>query len=297
MTKLAPQIGTLREISYRYDAILCDIWGVLHNGLTSFAEASRCLASFRHRGGVVVLLTNAPRPSAILAHQLLKLGVLPDAFDAIVTSGDVTIRLIEERIDDPVLHIGPARDLGLLQAVEEATGRRPALVPLEDARYALCTGLRDDVKETPEDYDAELRALAAGSMTFVCANPDIIIHRGDALVFCAGALARRYEDLGGSVVYAGKPYPPIYHRAMALAEGARGARIDAPRVLAIGDGMRTDIAGAAAAGFDTLFITGGIHRAVLHGEALNSPADPDELQRLFREYSLWPIAAMPALRG
>ena len=297
MTKLAPQIGTLREISDRYDAILCDIWGVLHNGLTSFAEASRCLASFRHRGGIVVLLTNAPRPSAIIARQLLKLGVLPDAFDAIVTSGDVTIRLIEERIDDPVLHIGPARDLGLFQAVEEATGRRPALVPLEDARYALCTGLRDDVKETPEDYDAELRALATGSMTFVCANPDIIIHRGDALVFCAGALARRYEDLGGSVVYAGKPYPPIYHRAMALAEGARGARIDAPRVLAIGDGMRTDIAGAAAAGFDTLFITGGIHRAVLHGEALNSPADPDELQRLFREYSLWPVAAMPALRG
>ncbi len=208
MTMLAPQIGTLGEISDCYDAILCDIWGVLHNGLTSFAEASRCLASFRHRGGVVVLLTNAPRPSAIIAHQLLKLGVLPDAFDAIVTSGDVTIRLIEERIDDPVLHIGPARDLGLFQAVEEATGRRPALVPLEDARYALCTGLRDDVKETPEDYDAELRALAAGSMTFVCANPDIIIHRGDALVFCAGALARRYEDLGGSVIYAGKPYPP-----------------------------------------------------------------------------------------
>jgi HAD superfamily hydrolase (TIGR01459 family) len=297
MTRLAPQIATLGEISDRYDAILCDIWGVLHNGLTSFAEASRCLASFRHRGGVVVLLTNAPRPSAIIARQLLKLGVLPDAFDAVVTSGDVTIRLIEERIHDPVLHIGPARDLGLFQAIEEATGRRPALVPLEDARYALCTGLRDDEKETPEDYDAELRALAAGSMTFVCANPDIIIHRGDALVFCAGALARRYEELGGPVIYAGKPYPPIYHRAMALAEGVRGARIDASRVLAIGDGMRTDIAGAAAAGFDTLFITGGIHRAVLHGEALNSPADPDELQRLFREYSLWPIAAMPALRG
>ncbi len=139
--------------------------------------------------------------------------------------------------------------------------------------------------------------LRLRSMTFVCANPDIIIHRGDALVFCAGALARRYEELGGPVIYAGKPFPPIYHRAMALAEGVRGARIDSRRVLAIGDGMRTDIAGAAAAGFDTLFITGGIHRAVLHGEALNSPADPDELQRLFREYSLWPIAAMPVLRG
>jgi HAD superfamily hydrolase (TIGR01459 family) len=297
MTKLVPQIATLREFSDHYDAILCDIWGVLHNGLTSFAEASSCLASFRRRGGVVVLLTNAPRPSAIIGHQLLKLGVLPDAFDAIVTSGDVTVQLIEEMIDDPVLHIGPARDLGLFQAAEKAAGRRLALASLEDARYVLCTGLRDDSKETPQDYEAELCALAARSMTLVCANPDIIIHRGDALVFCAGALARRYEELGGSVIYAGKPYPPIYHRAMTLAEGARGARIDARRVLAIGDGMKTDIAGAANAGFDALFITGGIHRAALHGEALDSSADPDELQRLCCECSLWPVAAMPALRG
>jgi len=297
MTKLAQQIATLREISDRYDLILCDIWGVLHNGVTSFPEASRSLASFRQRGGAVILLTNAPRPSGTIGRQLLKLGALHDAFDAIVTSGDVTVQLIAERIHDPVLHIGPARDLGLFDAVEEVAGRRPLLVPLEDARYALCTGLRDDFTETPQDYEAELCALAARSMTLVCANPDIIIHRGDAVVFCAGALARRYEDLGGSVIHAGKPFPPIYHRAMTMAEGARGARIDSRRVLAIGDGMRTDIAGAAAAGFDTLFITGGIHRAVLHGEALNSPADPDELQRLFREYSLWPIAAMPALRG
>lgn len=297
MIMLVPQIGTLREISDRYDAILCDIWGVLHNGLTSFAEASSCLAAFRHRGGVVVLLTNAPRPSAIIGRQLLKLGVVPGAFDAIVTSGDVTVQLIEERIDDPVLHIGPARDLGLFSAAEAAAGRRPVLAPLEDAHYALCTGLRDDSKETPQDYDAELRALAARSMTLICANPDIVIHRGEALVYCAGALARRYEEMGGSVIYAGKPYPPIYHRALELAEQARGARIDRRRVLAIGDGMKTDIAGAAEAGFDALLITMGIHRAKLHGEALDSAADPDELQRLCRECSLWPIAAMPVLRG
>ena len=232
-----------------------------------------------------------------MARQLLKLGVFPDAFDAIATSGDVTVQLLEERIDDPVLHIGPARDLGLLRAVEKATGRRPALVPLEDARYALCTGLRDDAEETPQDYETELSALAARSLTLLCANPDIVIHRGDALVYCAGALARRYEELGGSVIYAGKPYAPIYRRAMLLAELARGARIDRRRVLAIGDGMKTDIAGAADAGFDALFITRGIHRAALHGETLNSSADSDELQRLCRECSLWPIAAMPALRA
>jgi HAD superfamily hydrolase (TIGR01459 family) len=290
------QITSFREISDRYDAILCDIWGVLHNGVTSFADASNCLASFRSRGGIVVLLTNAPRPSAIIGRQLLKLGVLRDAFDSIVTSGDVTAQLIADRIDDPVLHIGPSRDLSLFEAVEKAAGRRPTLVQLENASYAVCTGLRDDSVETLQDYETELCALAFRSMTLLCANPDIVIHRGDALVYCAGALARRYEELGGAVTYAGKPYPPTYRRAMDLAVLARGAPIDTRRVLAIGDAMMTDIAGATDAGFDALFITGGIHRAALHGEAQSCSADPAELQRLCRQWSLWPTASMAALR-
>jgi HAD superfamily hydrolase (TIGR01459 family) len=297
MTMFAPQIARLGEISGHYDAILCDIWGVLHNGVASFDEATRSLASFRRRGAAVVLITNAPRPSAVIRRQLLKLGVFPDAFDAVVTSGDVTIQLIEERIDDPLLHVGPARDLSLFKAAEEATGRRPALVPLEEARYAVCTGLRDDHTETPEDYEDELGALADRSIPMICANPDILIRRGDSLVYCAGALARRYEDIGGAVAYAGKPYLPIYDRAMAEAERARGARIDRRRFLAIGDGMKTDIAGAAAAGIDALFITGGIHRAALHGDALEASADPNELRRLCAEHSLWPVAAMSALRA
>jgi HAD superfamily hydrolase (TIGR01459 family) len=296
MTMFAPQIARLGEISDRYDAIFCDIWGVLHDGVASFAEASTSLAAFRRRGGAVVLITNAPRPSSVIRGQLLKLGVSADAFDAVVTSGDVTIRLIEERIDDPLLHIGPARDLSLFQAAEAASGRRPAFVSLEEARYSVCTGLRDDRVESPEDYEDELRAVGKRSLPMVCANPDIVIHRGDALVYCAGALARRYEEIGGAVVYAGKPHLPIYDRAIAEAERARGARIDRRRILAIGDGMKTDIAGAAAAGIDALFITGGIHRAALHGEAHDSSADPDRLRRLCAEYSLWPIAAMSALR-
>ena len=296
MTMFAPQIARLGEISGRYDAILCDIWGVLHNGVASFAEASRSLASFRRQGGAVVLITNAPRPSSVIRGQVLKLGVFPDAFDAVVTSGDVTIQLIEERIDDPLFHVGPARDLSLFEGAEKATGRRPALVPLEQARYSVCTGLRDDRTERPEDYQDELRALSERSLTMICANPDIVIHRGDAIVYCAGALARRYEEIGGEVVYAGKPYLPIYDRAIAEAERARGARIDRRRILAIGDGMKTDIAGAAAAGIDALFITGGIHRAALHGDAVDASADPNALNRLFAEYSLWPIAAMTALR-
>ncbi len=150
MTALVRQIAGLDEISGRYDAILCDIWGVLHNGMASFPDASGCLASFRRRGGVVVLITNAPRPAAVVRRQLVKLGVFAHAFDAIATSGDVTVQLIVERIDNPVLHIGPARDLSLFSAVEEAAGRRPPLVPLEDARYALCTGLRDELEGDAE---------------------------------------------------------------------------------------------------------------------------------------------------
>jgi HAD superfamily hydrolase (TIGR01459 family) len=293
--QIVRQIRGLGEISDRYDAVLCDIWGVLHNGVVSFASASEALASFRRRGGAVVLITNAPRPSPPVHRQVLRLGVPPEAFDAIVTSGDVTIELMEKQTGDRVLHIGPERDLSLFEAAAEERGGRPRLLALEDAQYALCTGLRNDETETCDDYEPELRAMALRGLTMICANPDIVIHRGETLIHCAGALARRYEELGGPVIYAGKPYAPIYNRALALAERARGATIDRNRVLAIGDGMKTDIAGAAQAGLDALFVTGGIHRT-LHGGTPGSPADPIELQRLYEEYALWPTAAIPALQ-
>jgi HAD superfamily hydrolase (TIGR01459 family) len=289
------QISGLSAISDRYDAILCDIWGVLHNGVASFAAASEALVSFRRRGGAVVLISNAPRPSPPIQRQVLKLGVSPEAFDLIVTSGDVTIGLIQAQAGDQILYIGPERDLSLLDAVMEASGTRPKLVSLGDAQYALCTGLRNDETETPDDYEPELQAMSVRGITMICANPDIVIHRGDTLIHCAGALARRYEELGGPVIYAGKPYAPIYDRALALAEQIRGAPVDKRRVLAIGDGMRTDIVGASRAGLDVLFVTGGIHRS-LHKETLESPADPIELQRLYEENAVWPVAAIPVLQ-
>jgi HAD superfamily hydrolase (TIGR01459 family) len=294
--RVVRQISGLGEISDRYDAILCDIWGVVHNGVASFPLASEALASFRRRGGAVVLISNAPRPSPPVCRQVLRLGVPPEAFDAVVTSGDVTIGLIEERTGDPVLHIGPERDLSLFDAVAEATGTRPQLVSLEEARYALCTGLRRDETEKPDDYEPELQAIADRRMTMICANPDIVIHRGETLIYCAGALAVRYEELGGPVVYAGKPYARIYDRALALAERARGAPLAKHRVLAIGDGMKTDIVGAARAGLDGLLVTHGIHRHALHDETAASPADPNELKRLYAEYGAWPAAAISALK-
>ncbi len=294
-TPAVRQIDGLSDISDRYDAFLCDIWGVVHNGVHAFPLASDALAAYRRRGGTVILITNAPRPSAPVRRQLIALGVAPEAFDEVATSGDVAIGLIAERIDQPVLHIGPERDLSLFDAAGEAAGHPPRRVGLEEARYALCTGLRDDVSETLDDYETELRAMAGGALPMVCANPDIVIHRGETLIYCAGALAARFEALGGKVVYAGKPHLPIYEHALALAEAARGRPVDKRRVLAIGDGMKTDIAGAAQAGLDALLVTRGIHRVALHGDAFDAPADAAKLRRLCDEFSLRPTAAIGSL--
>ncbi len=214
MTTLAPAsrvplIEGLSAIADRYDAVLCDIWGVLHDGRQAFPPASDALVAFRRRGGAVVLLSNAPRPNAAIRPQVIRLGVSPDAFDAIVTSGDVTIALIAERGAAPVHHIGPRRDLALFEAAAARAGARPVLVGLEEASYVLCTGLFDDTVESPDDYAERLSALAARGLTLICANPDLVVHRGADLIYCAGALAQAYEALGGETIYAGKPHAPI----------------------------------------------------------------------------------------
>jgi HAD superfamily hydrolase (TIGR01459 family) len=290
----AQPIAGLGEIADRYDAILCDVWGVLHNGREAFRPASDALTAFRRRGGAVVLITNAPRPSAPIRAQAIKLGVSPDAFDAVVTSGDVTVALIAERKGEPVHHVGPAGDLSLFEAAAESTGVRPALAPLDEAKYVLCTGLFHDEVETPEDYEGRLRAMAVRGLPFICANPDLIIHRGADLVYCAGALAQRYEEIGGAAIYAGKPHPPIYLAALAAAEVARGRPIEPSRVLAIGDAMRTDVAGAVRQGLDALFISAGIHHDDVHGGGPR--AEADRLSEMFQREQLWPVATARSLK-
>jgi HAD superfamily hydrolase (TIGR01459 family) len=287
-----PLIDGLSAIADRYDAVLCDIWGVLHNGRQAFPPACEALAAFRRRGGAVVLISNAPRPNPPIREQVIRLGVSPDVFDAIVTSGDVTIGLIAERGAAPVHHIGPKRDLALIEAAVQA-GARPVLVGLEQASYVLCTGLFDDRVETPDDYAERLRAMAARRLTLICANPDLVVHRGAELIYCAGALAQAYEALGGETIYAGKPHAPIYQAALAAAAAARQAPLERSRVLAIGDAMRTDIAGAAGQGLDALFVAAGIHRDALHGSG--AAAAEEKLQSLFRREKLRPVAAMREL--
>jgi len=286
-----PLIDGLGALSGRYDAILCDIWGVLHNGREAFRPASEALAAFRRQGGTVVLITNAPRPNPIIRDQAVAFGVAPDAFDAVVTSGDVSIGMIAARGDQPLYHIGPPRDLALIAAVEARGGVAPALVGPEAAVYVLCTGLFDDSTETPETYAGQLAALAERRRPMICANPDLVVHRGHKLVYCAGALAELYEALGGETIYAGKPHRAIYKAALERIAALRGAAVPAARALAIGDALRTDLAGAAAAGIDALFVADGIHRDELYGPG----APADALQRLFAPPAPRPVAAIRAL--
>ena len=284
-------VSALSEASSPYDAILCDVWGVLHDGTRAFAAASDALARYRASGGAVALITNAPRPSEPVQAQMLRLGVSPDAFDAVVTSGDVTMALVEARGEAPLHHIGAERDLSLFDAIETRTGRHPPRVGPAEATYVLCTGLEHDDVETPADYAPRLAALAARGLPFICANPDLVIHRGNELVYCAGALAEAYEALGGAVTYAGKPHAPIYEAALSACAKALGR---APaRVLAIGDGFRTDMFGARGQGLDTLFVAAGIHR----DETLVADViDREGLARLFAREEFTPTATIATLR-
>jgi HAD superfamily hydrolase (TIGR01459 family) len=252
-----------------YDAVLSDVWGVIHNGVASFPAACDALIRFRQQGGSVVLISNAPRPGQQVIRLLDHLHVPRDCFDGIMTSGDVTRAIVEKRAGERVFLIGPERDHTIF------TGLDAPFSSAEDAAYVVCTGLFDDEVETPDDYAPLLRQLRERNLFMVCANPDVVVERGDRLIYCAGALADAYKELGGEVYYAGKPHRPLYDLALAETARAREARslaaeVPLARVLAIGDSVRTDVKGAHDLGVDCLFVTAGIH-----AEELGHRDDPN----------------------
>jgi HAD superfamily hydrolase (TIGR01459 family) len=252
-------VERLRDLVEGVEVVLSDIWGVVHNGLESFPDACEALRSYRSQGGTVILITNAPRPADSVQRQLRKLGVADDTYDAIVSSGDLTRHYVADHPGRKVFWLGPERDNSIYRGLD------PVLSTLEDADYMVCTGLLDDETESAEDYREMMQKALQRKLTLICANPDIVVERGDRLIYCAGAIAELYRELGGEVIFYGKPHQPIYQRAMALAAERRGHAIEPDRVLAIGDSVRTDLAGAHGFGIDCLFVTRGIHSEEFEG--------------------------------
>ncbi|WP_243372956.1 TIGR01459 family HAD-type hydrolase [Microvirga solisilvae] len=243
----------LKSLAENYDLILCDVWGVLHNGVKAYESAGDALTRFREKGGRVVLVSNAPRPGSSVGTQLDGFKVPRTAYDAIVTSGDLTRLAIEERIDRVVNHIGPPRDMPIYNGLDVRFGS------IEEADYVVCSGFDDDEHETVENYRDRLEAMLRRDLLMVCANPDLIVERGHMILPCAGALGLAYEEMGGTVFYAGKPHAPVYEKALAVASTLSHRTISKNRVLAVGDAIRTDIAGAVGFGIDSLMIARGIH--------------------------------------
>lgn len=247
-------IERFAPLASNYDVLLCDVWGVVHNGIAAFTEAAEALARFRARGGTVIFITNAPYPADAVHRFLDRLGVRRNAYDAIISSGDVTRGVVEKRLAQRVFHLGPPRDLPIF------AGLKVAFAPVESADYVVCSGLFDDRTETPENYRDILAFMRSRSLFMVCANPDTVVERGDTLVYCAAALADAYVALGGEALYCGKPHAPIYEAALGKAAAFRRGEVPPlARVLAIGDSVKTDLKGAAAFGVDCLFVISGLH--------------------------------------
>jgi HAD superfamily hydrolase (TIGR01459 family) len=269
-----------------YDVVLSDVWGVVHNGVAAYREAGDALARFRQRGGTVVLVSNSPRPGQPVTRQLDHFGVIRAAYDGVVTSGDVTRGVLGQQPGAGVFHIGPERDHSIFDGLDMR------FTALEAADCVVCSGLFDDEIETAEDYRDLLGQLKCRNLTMICANPDVVVERGDRLVYCAGAIADLYAALGGKVIYAGKPYRPIYDLALAECAGLRGAPVDLARVLAIGDSVRTDFKGALSLGVDCLFVTAGIHAEELGG---HDQPDMTALGTMFAAAGALPKAVMRRL--
>ena len=283
-----PLLTGLRSIAGQYQALLCDVWGVLHNGVEAHAGVVDALRTFRGQGKTVLLLSNAPRPSGDIRPQLTRLGIPQEAYDDILTSGDATAALLADAPHGRACyHIGPERDLPLFE------GLSLERVEPNRAEFVVCSGLFNDDNETPEDYRERLAALAERKLPMICANPDIVVERGAHKIYCAGALAALYGDLGGEVTYLGKPHAPIYDRARASLARLRGQDIADAEILAIGDGAPTDIAGANGQGIDALFITGGIAWPAC-GPAPDQP-DADQVRAFCETSGVRPLAAMARL--
>lgn len=290
---MTQRIASLAEVSDRYDALFCDLWGCVHDGVRPFPAAVAALQAFRRKGGSVVLLTNAPRPNPSVIRQLGRIGVPEDAWDIVVSSGDASREaMVSGAAGRRVYHIGPEKDLSFF--TDTSDGLDPTVierVPFDAAEGIVCTGLFDDLTETPDDYRATLLAARERGMVLLCTNPDIVVDMGETRVFCAGAIAQAYTQMGGRSLLFGKPHAPIYDLARRRLAAIR--RVADEFILCVGDGILTDVQGGMSEGLDTLFLTGGLAA----GEFGADLANPDAalLEAFFGRHLLSPTLVMPKL--
>lgn len=291
---MVPTTSSLAAVSERYDVLYCDLWGCLHDGLRPFPSAVAALQEFRARGGFVMILTNSPRPAPSVRQQLDQIGVARDAYDDITSSGDASqAAMVAGLAGTRVYHLGPKKDLSffteMAPGLDAGTIER---VSLEQAEGIVCTGLFNDQIDTPQDYRATLLYAKEKGLKLLCTNPDLQVDYGDKRIFCAGAVAALYTEMGGESLYFGKPHPPIYDLARNRVTAAREVPDD--RILCVGDGIRTDILGGLGDGLDTLFITGGMAADMFGGDAANP--DPDAMAEFFRHHQVTPTLTMSHLR-
>lgn len=282
-----PVLDEAGALLARYEVLISDVWGVVHDGVWALPPACAALTRYREQGGAVVLLSNAPSPSEQVADLLDKKRVPRSAWDRLITSGDVTRSLIAESHHRKIFHIGWQSDRAVFDHADVE------LVSEDEADLVVATELNDYRTEQPEQYRPLLERFAARGLPFICGNPDLVVHVGHDLLPCAGSLALIYEELGGRVAYAGKPYRPAYDLALEAARSARGGHpVDPAKVLVIGDAVRTDLAGARLMGFDSLFIAGGIHRDETMRDGV---LDLAGLEAVLAGLTVKPVAAMAAL--
>lgn len=286
-------IENLAEVSGQYSALLVDLWGCLHNGVTAFPEAVAALQGYRATGGKVVLLTNAPRQRAAVEKQLVKFNVPDDCWDTIATSGDsARSAMFRGMVGSKLWFIGQPHDLTFFDPLKLITDPvEIERVDLEHAEGIICTGPFDPLADPAEMRPRFLMAKQMG-LEMICANPDIVVDRGETREWCAGALAQLYDEMGGVVHYFGKPHPPVYDLAYRrLAE--IGVEVDKSRLLAIGDGALTDIPGAMGEDIDSLFISGGLAAAETRTDR---QPDADALQAYVAEAGISPTYTIGYLR-
>ncbi len=286
-------IKSLDDVSDRYDALFVDLWGCVHNGVKAYTSANDSLKKYRAKGGKVVLVTNSPRPRSGVEKQLTKFGVDPEAWDFIATSGDsARMAMFQGVVGNKIYFIGTPYEENFFEALNVIENPvNIERVSLDRAQGIVCTGPFNSL-ENLDVYFSDFEFAKKRGLKFLCANPDIIVDRGSVREWCAGALAKMYADLGGESLYFGKPFRPIYELARKRLHSS-GFEINDKRILAIGDGITTDILGAEKEGIDSLFITGGL--AALETGTKEQP-DLGLLEHYLKEQSLNPAYSIGFLR-